>query len=115
MRVWTISGWAGVAAALSMGLHDASAQSFRCKSDLANVGDSRASVLNKCGEPVVKDSFCRPAKAPTGVAPGVAVVQLPACDPVEEWTYNPGYGQFMTTLQFDAGRLTAIIYGERVK
>ena len=29
------------------------AQSLRCKTDLVSPGDSRASVLQKCGEPVV--------------------------------------------------------------
>jgi len=34
---------------------------------------------------------------------------------VDDWTYNPGRGQFMTSLQFEAGKLSAIKYGDRVK
>jgi hypothetical protein len=90
----------------------AGAQSLRCKSDLVSVGDSRASVLVKCGEPVVKDAFCKPIEAPVGGAPGSPVV-VP-CESVDEWTYNPGYGQFMTTLRFESGKLVAIKYGDRV-
>ena len=30
------------------------------------------------------------------------------CENVDEWIYNPGYGQFMTTLRFVEGRLVAI-------
>ena len=76
-------------------------RSFRCGTDLVNVGsDDRASVLRKCGEPVVKDNFCRPEQR--------------HCDPVDEWTYNPGRGQFWTTLRFENGRLVQIRYGDRV-
>lgn len=94
----------------------AKAQSFRCKSDLANVGEAKAAVFQKCGEPVFKDSFCKPVDAvrPSLVASNVTVVVM-ACETVDEWTYNPGYGQFMTTLRFESGRLVAIRYGDRVK
>jgi len=94
------------------------AQSLRCKGDLASVGDSKASVFQKCGEPVFKDSFCKPANeivTPIRPALGGAVVNVLACENVEEWTYNPGYGQFMTTLRLEAGRLVSIKYGDRVK
>lgn len=95
----------------------AAAQSLRCKNDLVSIGDARASVLHKCGEPVAKDSFCKPAATRPLPAPppgSTTVVQVLPCENVDEWTYNPGYGQFMTTLRFEAGRLTAITYGDRV-
>lgn len=94
----------------------AQAQSFRCKNDLANVGEAKAAVFQKCGEPVFKDAFCKPAneaRAPYVVSGAAAVVL--ACESVDEWTYNPGYGQFMTTLRFESGRLMEIRYGDRVK
>lgn len=93
------------------------AQSMRCKNDLANVGDNKAAVLEKCGEPVQRDSFCRPQEKTPSVAPGnrATVVNIRPCDTVDEWTYNPGRGQFMTTLRFESGRLTSITYGDRVK
>ena len=37
------------------------------------------------------------------------------CETVDEWTYNPCTGQFMTTLRFESGKLVAITYGDRVK
>ena len=90
---------------------------FRCNNDLVNVGDSRVSVLLKCGEPVVKDSFCKPAEPQTvRTSPdGSTIVTAPPCENVDEWTYNPGYGQFMTTLRFEFGKLVSIKYGDRVK
>lgn len=95
----------------------AQAQPMRCKNDLAQVGDGKASVLQKCGEPVFKDSFCKPAeKQPvTGEGQARVIVNTQACDLVDEWTYNPGRGQFLTTLRFEAGTLRTITYGDRVK
>ena len=97
-------------------LSPAAAQTFRCRNDLVSVGDSPATVLLKCGEPVAKDTVCRPLPAPSprpasGVRPG----QIVPCENVDEWTYNPGSGQSMATLRFAEGRLVAIEYGERVK
>jgi hypothetical protein len=108
----------------------ASAQSLRCKGDLAQIGNSKGTILQKCGEPVMKDSFCKPAQETTAGAP-VATPAVPAttgnstsvttnvtvntCQQVEEWTYNPGYGQFMTMLLFEGGSLKSIRYGDRVK
>ena len=95
----------------------ASAQSFRCKNDLVKLGDSRASVLLKCGEPVVKDSVCKPVPPQTvpSAESGSTVVNAASCVTVDEWTYNPGVGQLMTTLHFESGALTAIKYGDRVQ
>ncbi len=83
-----------------------------CKTDLAQLGDSKASVLQKCGEPVLKDSFCKPFDRSAGAASTPLVVP---CERIDEWTYYPGYGQFLTTLRFEAGALRAISYGDRVK
>lgn len=96
----------------------ASAQSLRCKGDLAQIGDSKATIVQKCGEPVYKDSFCKPVDRRPGVhvpgQPGGTTININTCEQVEEWTYNPGYGQFMTMLQFEAGELKRIKYGDRV-
>lgn len=113
-----------LASSLSTG---ASAQSLRCKGDLAQIGNSKSTILQKCGEPVMKDSFCKPvqetvAGAPlvVPVAPGTSGngvttnITVNTCQQVEEWTYNPGYGQFMTMLQFEGGSLKTIRYGDRV-
>ncbi len=106
----------------------AQTKSFRCKNDLVNLGDAKSSALLKCGEPLLKDSYCS-GKAAVVETPYPAVVQPPfahhrrapvvvnnnTCVTVDEWTYNPGYGQFMTTLRFESGRLAEISYGDRVK
>jgi hypothetical protein len=98
--------------------------SFRCKNDLVNIGASKASALQKCGEPVVKDSFCKPANAGNALLENPSthsndkqkiVIVNNTCETVDEWTFNPGTGQFMTTLRFESGKLVAITYGDRVK
>jgi superfamily II DNA/RNA helicase len=98
--------------------------SFRCKNDLVNIGASKASALQKCGEPVVKDSFCKPADRDSAQLANAntqsndnkkTVIVNNTCESVDEWTYNPGTGQFMTTLRFESGKLVAITYGDRVK
>lgn len=101
----------------------ASAQSLRCKGDLAQIGNSKGTILQKCGEPVMKDSFCKPVQETVSSAPvttptvpsATANVTVNTCQQVEEWTYNPGYGQFMTMLLFEGGSLKSIRYGDRVK
>ncbi len=103
----------GAALVLASGLAQAQTQTMRCKNDLAQVGDNKASVLQKCGEPMAKDAFCKPADQ--FPQPAASSVNVLPCEQVEEWTYNPGRGQFMTTLRFESGALRTVKYGDRVK
>jgi hypothetical protein len=103
----------------------AEAQTLNCNRDFAQRGESKFAILQKCGEPVFKDSFC--AK-PDGNKPEVIVnppssssgggqtviVNNNRCDQAEEWTYRPGSGQFETMLLFRDGALTSIRYGSRI-
>ena len=94
---------------------NAAAQSLRCKNDLASVGETKASVAAKCGQPVATDSYCKPQSniVVPGTAPQVGNNHA-ACYNVDVWTYRPGSGQLMTTLKFESGRLKSIEYGDRV-
>ncbi|HYN62642.1 MAG TPA: DUF2845 domain-containing protein [Rubrivivax sp.] len=107
------------AAATLVALSGASAatQTFRCSNDLVQVGDNKSAVLAKCGAPVLKDSFCKPVPVRPAIDEpkrGNVIINAP-CETVDEWTFNPGYGQFMTTLRFESGKLVSITYGDRVK
>ena len=94
----------------------ASSEYLRCKNESVNVGDTRSSLLQRCGEPVIKDTFCKPVEPMQGAPIGSGVVvAVPSCRNVDEWTYNPGHGQFMTTLQIDSGKVISIKYGDRVQ
>lgn len=112
-----ISGILAMAACVGAFQAHADTRSFRCQRDLVKLGDGKASALSKCGEPVSKDSFCKKTDSqvlPSPSGSSTTVVNA-ACETVDEWTYNPGRGQFMTTLRFESGVLTAIRYGDRVK
>ena len=111
LRAFFAAGLAAAGSALAQGT---GSTTFRCGSDLVQLGDSKVSAQLKCGQPVAKDVFCKPAPgAPVGTRP--RVVPSGVCETVDEWTYNPGYGQFMTTLRFESGKLVAITYGDRVR
>ena len=125
----SVMGLMVLVACLTTASASAQTLSFRCKNDLVNIGASKASALQKCGEPVAKDAFCKPAHSNTGNAATDAnananantnerrttVIVNNTCETVDEWTYNPGVGQFMTTLRFESGKLVTITYGDRVK
>ena len=98
------------------------AESLRCKTKLAQIGDTKADVMSKCGDPIMTDSFCQPiaiAAQPQGVQKGNNNVQnntvISTCENIDIWTYNPGSGKFMTHLYFSRGELQSIRYGDRVK
>ena len=91
----------------------AQAESLRCNRQSTEVGDSRLSVLYKCGEPVLRDSYC----APVYVASESQLVQVPVingivpCLQVDEWLYDRGPGNLMATVRFQSGVVQAIKYG----
>jgi len=98
------------------------AESLRCKTKLAKIGDTKADVIQKCGDPIMTDSYCVPiaiAAQPQGIQNGNNNVQnntvISTCENIDIWTYNPGTGKFMTHLYFSRGELQSIRYGDRVK
>ncbi len=101
-------------AAIAIGLcASASAESLRCNGSIASEGDSRLSVLYKCGQPVLADSFC----VPVFYAPSLLPVPQPfasvvvPCQQVEEWLYDRGEGNLMATVRFRSGVVQSISYG----
>jgi hypothetical protein len=108
----------GFAAVLSLCGLPSHAESLRCNGQSTEVGDSRLSVLYKCGEPVLKDSFCAAVfTLPTASAihPVPVWVQVPGsivpCPQVDEWLYDRGPGNLMATVRFQSGVVQAIRYG----
>lgn len=94
--------------------HLVHAESLRCHGDIIEVGDAKVDVLRKCGEPVLKDTYCE--KTP------IRIKRIDGnwdtverCENVDVWTYNPGKGQFWTNLYFTEGKLREMRYGERVE
>lgn len=102
-----------VAAAIVLPCAPALAESLRCGSHIAAEGDSRLSVLYKCGPPLLKDSYCAPlyqGASPHPVPEPFASVLLP-CLQTEEWLYDRGPGNLMATVRVRSGVVQSISYG----
>lgn len=101
------------AVALALAGPAAHAESLRCNGSSAAEGDSRVSVLYKCGRPLLADSYCAPVVlAPTlQPVPEVIAGQWVPCQLVEEWVYDRGPGNLMATVRFRAGVVQSIRYG----
>ena len=91
----------------------ARAESLRCSGGISEVGDSRLAVLYRCGEPLLRDTYCAP------VFYGGTVQAVPApwatfavpCLLVDEWVYDRGPGQLIATVRFRNGVVQSIHYG----
>ncbi len=89
--------------------------SFRCGSQIVVIGDTKAEVLNTCGEPTSKEIIARDEKGyylgngfskgeetiPKGIYRGVS-------RKVEEWYYNCGTYNFSYSLIFLGNELKSI-------
>ena len=105
--------WACAVALAGAVAPPAQAETLRCSAGSATEGDSRVSVLYKCGQPLLKDSFC----APLYYGPDLQLVPEPwagtvlPCQTIEEWLYDRGPGNMVATLRFRSGVLQSIRYG----
>ena len=89
------------------------AETLRCNGTSAAEGDSRLSVLYKCGQPLLTDSYCAPVylQGATQPLPAPLAGAFVPCQPVEEWLYDRGPGNLMATVRFRDGRVQSIRYG----
>lgn len=114
--------WRACAFVLVAALHPlaAGAQSLQCGGNLVGVGESRFSLLQKCGEPAFRETLCIPVR-PQGrfaYGPGGNVILVPvapSCVPVEEWTYHRGAGNFLAVVRFGNGVVESVRDGERMR
>lgn len=98
-----------VVAASFMSPH-AMAESLRCSGGIVDEGDSRISVLYKCGQPLLKDSFCAPVYyngALNPVPEPFASIIVP-CQQTDEWLYSRGAGNLMATVRMRSGTVLSI-------
>jgi hypothetical protein len=89
----------------------AQAESLRCNGAIASEGDSKLSVLYKCGEPLLADSHCAPFFYPGSVYPAPPGLVGVPCQLVEEWLYPRGSGNLLATVRFRDGKVYSIRYG----
>ena len=102
------------AAALLLGAASAvQAESLRCNGATAAEGDSKLSVLYKCGHPVLADAYCAPVfyAGTWNRVPAPIAGALVPCQPVEEWLYERGPGSLIATVRFRDGKVQSIRYG----
>lgn len=109
-----------LAALLAAGLGpapQARAESLRCQGRSAEVGDSRLSVLAKCGEPQLRDQYCAPLYQPGSPypIPQPWIGWAAPCIPVDEWLYDRGPGNLMATVRFRNGVVQSIEYGQQAR
>jgi Protein of unknown function (DUF2845) len=91
----------------------AHAESLRCNGHSATEGDTRLSVLFKCGQPLLADNYCAPVYYSQSLQPvpdPFASAFVP-CQQVEEWLYDRGPGNLMATVRFRSGVVQSIRYG----
>jgi len=112
--------WTLAAFSLAISLAPLSvADSFRCEQKIASQGDTKADVLEKCGEPQLIDSFCQPiisgiqAQATDTSGTTTNSITTTSCENVDIWTYKRGSGRFITHLYFSRGQLQEIKLGDR--
>ena len=91
------------------------AESLRCNGYSTEVGDSRLSVLYKCGEPLLREVYCAPVFYQSTLQPvpePFASTFVP-CLLVDEWVYDRGPGNLMATVRFRSGTVFSITYGRQ--
>lgn len=113
MAAWNRIGLrAGLWAALSLCALDARAESLRCSGGIAGEGDSRLSVVHKCGQPLLKDSFCAPVyySQSLNLVPEPFASSFVPCQLTDEWLYDRGPGNLLATVRFRSGVVQSIVY-----
>jgi hypothetical protein len=108
---WWWLGWAAVF--WWGGMAPAQAESLRCAGGIAAEGDSRLSLMAKCGPPVLSDTYCAAVYyggSPYPV-PEPYARQIVPCLPTEEWLYDRGPGNLGATVRLRSGMVLSITYG----
>ena len=92
----------------------AQAQSMKCSGGIVSEGDSRLSLVYKCGEPMLRDAYCPAVYYPgtVHVVPDAVAAAYVPCIPTEEWLYDRGPGSLMATVRMRGGRIAAITFGQ---
>jgi hypothetical protein len=100
------------------------ADSMRCGTKLIDIGDTKADVLMRCGEPMLKEvlnsestgKFRSESYTQSGENTDRGEIRLynEITEIDEQWTYNLGWGKFLRLVIFHGGHVDSIIDGPRV-
>lgn len=93
----------------------APAESLRCAGGIVAEGDSRLSVIYKCGQPVLTDTYCAPVYygGTLNVVPEPFASAVVPCQQIEEWLYERGPGEMLATVYLRSGVVQSIAYGRQ--
>lgn len=93
----------------------AAAESLRCPGGLVGEGDSRLSVIYKCGQPVLTDIYCAPVYygGTLNPVPEPYASTVVPCQQIEQWLYERGPGEMMATVYLRWGVVQSIAYGRQ--
>ncbi|AMO22895.1 hypothetical protein GCM10027034_33920 [Ramlibacter solisilvae] len=88
-------------------------ETLRCSGGIVSEGDSRISIVYKCGPPVLADTYCAPVFYPGGlhVVPEPWASYAVPCQPIEQWLYERGPGALTATIYLRRGTVQSIVYG----
>ncbi len=89
------------------------AGTLACDGGIASEGESRLSLVYKCGQPVARDAFCAPVyyKGSRNPVPEPIASHVVPCVDVEEWVYERGPGNLLATVRLRGGKVQSITYG----
>jgi hypothetical protein len=89
------------------------AATLRCGAELASDGASKAEVLLKCGEPLMKETRTEAVeeKVKRQGQDTTTTTERTVYKTVEEWTYNFGPHRLMQVVVFENGRLVDVRSG----
>lgn len=117
---WMPACTAALTFLLLLPAEQAAAQSLGCNGYLVGVGDSRVSVLQKCGEPLDREPVCVQRLQPGWIVSpnrggGPTAILTPQCVPMEDWTYYRGPGSFLGIVRLYNGAVESVRDGDRMR
>ncbi len=98
--------------AVGLSVTAVNAESLRCNGEIVSEGDSKLSLLYKCGPPLLADTFCAPVYVgqwPQVLPNWIAGTYVP-CQVVEEWLDDRGEGNLRATVRLRSGVVQSIKY-----
>jgi hypothetical protein len=90
----------------------ARAESLRCTGGSVTEGDSRLSLVYKCGPPEAADAFCAPVyyAGSVNVVPDPWASMAVPCQVIEQLLYSRGPGELLATVYIRRGIVQTITY-----
>ena len=89
------------------------AESLRCAGGIAAEGESRLSLVAKCGQPMLTDRYCAPVYQGSSwyPVPEPYAHRVVPCQLIDEWLYDRGPGYLWATVRMRSGVVLSITYG----